>query len=141
MTVKSAPYYWAECDECGKRCEYGDFSALADEQHVTSHNTRRTLRRNTGTHAARTPYARAHARMRARESTTSAHTPHGRAVADEQHLAAKVDNRSAQGLTHGHHVRVVIPPIPPAHFLPTVLSLHLQDLAAGRLLGRGLRGS
>ena len=30
MSLKSAPYYWVECDSCGERCEYGDFSALAD---------------------------------------------------------------------------------------------------------------
>lgn len=30
MTIKSAPYYWVECDGCGDRCEYGDFSAMGD---------------------------------------------------------------------------------------------------------------
>lgn len=30
MSIKSAPYYWVECDGCGARCEYGDFSAMAD---------------------------------------------------------------------------------------------------------------
>jgi hypothetical protein len=28
--IKSAPYYWVECDKCGARCEYGDFSAMSD---------------------------------------------------------------------------------------------------------------
>lgn len=27
--IKSAPYYWLECDACGKRAEYDEFSALA----------------------------------------------------------------------------------------------------------------
>ena len=31
MPVKSEPYYWLECDTCGARCDYGDFSAMADE--------------------------------------------------------------------------------------------------------------
>ena len=30
MSVKEAPYYWVECDDCGERCEYGDFSAMGD---------------------------------------------------------------------------------------------------------------
>ena len=30
MTLKSAPYYWVECDNCGVRCEYDEFSAWAD---------------------------------------------------------------------------------------------------------------
>jgi hypothetical protein len=30
MPLKEAPYYWLECDGCGERCEYGDFSAMAD---------------------------------------------------------------------------------------------------------------
>lgn len=30
MTLRSAPYYWVECDNCGGRCDYGDFSAMAD---------------------------------------------------------------------------------------------------------------
>jgi hypothetical protein len=28
MTVKSAPYYWLECNGCGVRADYGDFSAM-----------------------------------------------------------------------------------------------------------------
>ena len=31
MTIKSAPYYWVECNNCGSRCEYGDFTAMADD--------------------------------------------------------------------------------------------------------------
>lgn len=31
MTVKSAPYYWLECDHCGTPADYGDYSAMADE--------------------------------------------------------------------------------------------------------------
>ena len=27
MALKSAPYYWIECDGCGKRCDYDDYSA------------------------------------------------------------------------------------------------------------------
>lgn len=34
MSVKSAPYYWVECDNCGARCEYGDFSAWADKSYA-----------------------------------------------------------------------------------------------------------
>ena len=31
MSIKSAPYYWVECDGCGaKSTEGGDFSAWAD---------------------------------------------------------------------------------------------------------------
>jgi hypothetical protein len=30
MTLKSAPYFWVECDTCGIRAEYGDFSAMSD---------------------------------------------------------------------------------------------------------------
>jgi hypothetical protein len=30
MGLKDAPYYWVECDGCGERCEYGDFSAMSD---------------------------------------------------------------------------------------------------------------
>lgn len=30
MSLEEAPYYWVECDGCGDRCEYGDFSAYAD---------------------------------------------------------------------------------------------------------------
>ena len=30
MSVKEAPYYWVECDGCGERCEYGEFSAMSD---------------------------------------------------------------------------------------------------------------
>ena len=28
--LKSDPYYWVECDNCGERCEYGDFAAWSD---------------------------------------------------------------------------------------------------------------
>jgi len=28
--IKSAPYYWVECDNCGSRCEYDEFSAMSD---------------------------------------------------------------------------------------------------------------
>lgn len=31
MSIKSAPYYWAVCDCCGERADYGDFSAWSDE--------------------------------------------------------------------------------------------------------------
>lgn len=33
MSLKSAPYYWVECDApgCTERPEYGDYSAWADE--------------------------------------------------------------------------------------------------------------
>ncbi len=31
MSVKSAPYYWLECDGCGAKADYGDFSAMSDE--------------------------------------------------------------------------------------------------------------
>jgi hypothetical protein len=27
MTLKSAPFYWVECDGCGVRCDYGEFAA------------------------------------------------------------------------------------------------------------------
>jgi hypothetical protein len=30
MPVKSAPYYWVECDNCGIRCEYGEFAAYGE---------------------------------------------------------------------------------------------------------------
>jgi hypothetical protein len=30
VSLKSAPFYWLECDGCGERCEYGDFAAYAD---------------------------------------------------------------------------------------------------------------
>lgn len=30
MSLKSAPYYWLECDGCGEHCDYGDFSAMAN---------------------------------------------------------------------------------------------------------------
>jgi hypothetical protein len=30
MSLKSAPYYWVVCDNCGERCEYDEFSAWAD---------------------------------------------------------------------------------------------------------------
>ena len=28
MSLKSAPYYWVECDNCGTRCDYGEFAAV-----------------------------------------------------------------------------------------------------------------
>jgi hypothetical protein len=31
MSLKSAPYYWVVCDNCGARCEYDEFSALENE--------------------------------------------------------------------------------------------------------------
>lgn len=31
MSIKNAPYYWVECDDCGERAEYGEYSALADQ--------------------------------------------------------------------------------------------------------------
>lgn len=31
MSIQSAPYYWLECDSCGKRCDYDEFSAMADK--------------------------------------------------------------------------------------------------------------
>ena len=31
MTIKSAPYYWLECNNCGERAEYGDFAAMDSE--------------------------------------------------------------------------------------------------------------
>ena len=31
MSLKSAPYYWLECDGCGKPADYGEFSAMSDE--------------------------------------------------------------------------------------------------------------
>ena len=31
MSLKSAPFYWLECDHCGRRADYGDFSALDSE--------------------------------------------------------------------------------------------------------------
>lgn len=30
MSIKSAPYYWVECDRCGAKADYGDFSAMMD---------------------------------------------------------------------------------------------------------------
>ena len=30
MSLRSAPYFWIECDNCGSRCEYGDFTAWSD---------------------------------------------------------------------------------------------------------------
>lgn len=32
MALKSEPYYWVVCDRCGTRCDYGDYSAMSDEQ-------------------------------------------------------------------------------------------------------------
>lgn len=29
MSLRSAPYYWVECNNCGERCEYDDFSAMS----------------------------------------------------------------------------------------------------------------
>jgi endogenous inhibitor of DNA gyrase (YacG/DUF329 family) len=34
MSLKSAPYFWVECDGCGDRCEYGDFAAWADADYA-----------------------------------------------------------------------------------------------------------
>lgn len=34
MAIKTAPYYWLECDQCGKRCDYGEFAAYADESYA-----------------------------------------------------------------------------------------------------------
>jgi hypothetical protein len=31
MTIRSAPYYWLECNGCGVRADYGDFSAMDGE--------------------------------------------------------------------------------------------------------------
>lgn len=31
MPIKSAPYYWLECDNCGGLADYDDFSAWKDE--------------------------------------------------------------------------------------------------------------
>ena len=30
MAIKSAPYYWVECDGCGARHEDGEYSAWGD---------------------------------------------------------------------------------------------------------------
>ena len=30
MSLKSAPYWWVECNNCGTRCEYGDFAAMSE---------------------------------------------------------------------------------------------------------------
>lgn len=30
MTIKDAPYYWVECDNCGERAIYGEWSAMSD---------------------------------------------------------------------------------------------------------------
>lgn len=30
MTIKSAPYFWAECDRCGESAAQGDYSAWRD---------------------------------------------------------------------------------------------------------------
>jgi hypothetical protein len=30
MPLKSAPYYWVECDKCGGRADYGDYAAWMD---------------------------------------------------------------------------------------------------------------
>ncbi len=29
--IKSKPYYWVTCDKCGKRCDYYEHSAWAEE--------------------------------------------------------------------------------------------------------------
>jgi hypothetical protein len=31
MALKSAPYYWVECDNCGIRCDYDDYAAWSDD--------------------------------------------------------------------------------------------------------------
>ena len=31
MSLKSAPYWWVECDNCGERADYGDFPAMDSE--------------------------------------------------------------------------------------------------------------
>lgn len=31
MPLKSEPYYWVKCDSCGKRCDYGSFTAWRNE--------------------------------------------------------------------------------------------------------------
>jgi hypothetical protein len=30
MSIKSEPYYFAVCDRCGAKADYGDFTAMAD---------------------------------------------------------------------------------------------------------------
>ena len=37
MPIKSAPYYWLECDNCGTTAEYGDFSAWKDQDSAIGH--------------------------------------------------------------------------------------------------------
>jgi hypothetical protein len=34
MSLKSAPYWWVDCDNCGERCDYGDFAAWAEVDHA-----------------------------------------------------------------------------------------------------------
>lgn len=36
MSIKSAPFYWLECDNCGKRADYGEFVSLEDEDQAIS---------------------------------------------------------------------------------------------------------
>ena len=31
MSLKSAPYYWVTCDNCGQRCDYGDYESLSSQ--------------------------------------------------------------------------------------------------------------
>jgi len=31
MPIMSAPYYWLECDNCGRLADYDDFSAWKDK--------------------------------------------------------------------------------------------------------------
>ena len=31
MPIKSAPYYWVECDGCGERAEYDEFAAWSEK--------------------------------------------------------------------------------------------------------------
>jgi hypothetical protein len=38
MTIKSAPYFWAICDCCGARAEYGDYAAWADEDQARDYS-------------------------------------------------------------------------------------------------------
>ena len=34
MSLKSEPYYWLECDNCGERADYGEYSAWSDVSQV-----------------------------------------------------------------------------------------------------------
>ena len=31
MSIKSAPFYWLECNNCGTRAEYDDFAAMSTQ--------------------------------------------------------------------------------------------------------------